>query len=154
MNVKEFLDDRGIAFDVVSVADSQDGRRVDVVGRSVARIVLLKADRGYTFVVGLVPAGAIVDLAKISAVMGGSKIELATRFDLETYCPDSEPGGLLPFGTHYGLRTLVDASLVDADDILFEGSTPGEVICMGFDDFQRIESPLVAGFAIRPEEVA
>ena len=158
MNAQEFLEDRGIEFDVIQCPDPYDPphQSQTVLGSdwNVAKTVLLKADHGYAYIVAILPARARADLAKISATMGGSKIEFATEFDIETYCPDSEYGALLPFGTHYALKTLVDESLVDAGRILFKGTSHQEAIRMRYEDFQRLESPLVADFAIRPEEVA
>jgi prolyl-tRNA editing enzyme YbaK/EbsC (Cys-tRNA(Pro) deacylase) len=50
---------------------------------------------------------------------------------------------LLPFGSQYGVKTIVDSSLANEDEFVFEGSTHQESIRMKFADFVRLESPLV-----------
>jgi Ala-tRNA(Pro) deacylase len=158
MKVQEFLLSRCVEFDVIGHPDTYNAQHLaetlHVSGLGVAKTVLLKADRGYAYIVAVLPASSRIDLAKISEALGGSQIELATEDDVEMHCPDCECGALTPFGTHYGMRTLVDESFVGSGKIIFEGNTHREAIRMRYEDFQRLESPLVADFAIEAKEIA
>jgi Ala-tRNA(Pro) deacylase len=82
----------------------------------------------------------------VSKLFGGSKVELATEFELQKHCPDCEFGVLPPFGSRYGAQTIVDTSLTEDEDIWFEGSTHEEAIRMKFAEFCRLEQPLIAPF--------
>jgi len=45
------------------------------------------------------------------------------------------------------MKTIVDEGLADDEEIVFEGNTHDEAIRMRFDEFRRLEEPLVAAFA-------
>ena len=55
---------------------------------------------------------------------------------------------LPPFGSRYGLKTIVDSTLAEDEVILFEGNTHHDAIRMKFDDYRRLENPVVASFAV------
>jgi hypothetical protein len=93
------------------------------------------------------PPAKTIDLSKASKLLGGSKLELGTEFDIEKHCPDCEFGVLPPFGSRYGMKTIVDTSLTEDEDIWFEGNTHDEAIRMKFAEFCRLEQPLIAPFA-------
>ena len=65
--------------------------------------------------------------------------------------PDCEMGTLPPFGSQYGMKTMVEESLTQDEVIVFEGNNHHEAIRMQFEDFQHIEEPLVAKFAVQPD---
>jgi Ala-tRNA(Pro) deacylase len=118
-----------------------------VRGEEVGKTVLLKADHGYAFVVAVLPATRRVDINRLSHALGGSRLEVATETDISQHCPDCELGVLPPFGSQYGMQTVVDASMSHHHDILFEGNTHHEAIRMRFADFRKLEEPLIADFA-------
>ncbi|MGE5754193.1 MAG: aminoacyl-tRNA deacylase, partial [Planctomycetaceae bacterium] len=60
---------------------------------------------------------------------------------------DCERGALPPFGSRYGLKTLVDESLTRDERIVFEGNTLHEAIRMSYRDYADLERPQVADFS-------
>ena len=158
MNVQDFLIDRQIEFDVIAHRDTYDAQHLaqtlHVSGGSVAKTVLLRADSGYAYLVAVLPASKQVDLSKVSAALGGSKIALATEAEIEEHCPDCQCGTLPPFGTQYAMKTIVDVSLAETDEIIFEGNNHHEAIRMQYADFKRVEAPLIADFAATPTSSA
>lgn len=48
------------------------------------------------------------------------------------------------------MKTIVEQSLADDEEIVFEGNTHHEAIRMKFEDFRRIEERLVASFEAEP----
>ncbi|MDP6060721.1 MAG: YbaK/EbsC family protein, partial [Pirellulaceae bacterium] len=142
MNVQEFLSDRQVAYDAISHRDAYDAQRLaqtlHTPGREVAKTVLLRADSGYTYIVAVLPATKTVDFDRVSAAFGGCKIELATELEIKQHCPDCEIGTLPPFGTQYAMKTLVEESLSDDEEIIFEGNNHHEAIRMRYEDFRRI----------------
>ena len=151
MKVPEFLKERHVDFDLIPHRDTYDAQRmaatIHVTGREVAKTVLLRADRGYAFVVAVLPANKSVDFELASELLGGSRLELATEVEIAQHCPDCEFGALPPFGSQYAMKTIVDESLLDEEELVFEGNTHHEAIRMKVEDFREIEQPLVGSFA-------
>jgi Ala-tRNA(Pro) deacylase len=97
--------------------------------------------------VAVLPATHHIDFALASEALGGSKLALATEVEIADHCPDCELGVLPPFGSQYGMKTIVDESLAKDEQIVFEGNTHHDAIRMKFRDFQQIEHPLIVRFA-------
>ena len=119
---------------------------IHVSGCEVAKTVLLRADDGMTYVVAVLPADKHIDLAEASKVVGDEQLHLATEVEIACHCPDCEVGALPPFGSHYGMKTLLDSCLLGQDEVVFEGNTHHESVRMSVEDFQRIEEPLTGSF--------
>jgi Ala-tRNA(Pro) deacylase len=153
MNVQTFLSDKQVAYDAITHRDTYDAQRLaqelQTPGQEIAKTVLLRADRGYKYVVAVLPATKTIDFEKVSAAFGGSKIELATEIEVMQHCPDCEMGTLPPFGTEYGMMTLVEESLTRDEEIIFEGNNHHEAIRMRYADYHAVEKPLVAQFAVQ-----
>ena len=151
MNVKDYLGEQGVPFEVLEHRPTYDASRlaqaVHVSGYEVAKTVLLRADGDYAHVVAVLPATHRVDLGKVSKALGGSRVELATEAELAKHCPDCEIGALPPFGWKYGMETLVDESLTADEHIVFESNFHCEAIRMTYEDFHRLAQPLVVAFA-------
>src|SRR5262249_5350423 len=147
MNVKAFLEERRVPFDVLMHEPTYDAQHmaqcVHVPGREVAKTVLLRANHGYKYIVAVLPATTMIDFERASKDLGGTELALATEIEMAEICPDCEMGALPPFGSQYGLKTVVDESLLADESIVFEGNTHAEAIRMKFTDFCDIEHPLV-----------
>jgi Ala-tRNA(Pro) deacylase len=151
MNVQQYLRTHSVQYDVIPHRSTYDAQRMaqtlHVPGREVAKTVLLRADQGFTYVVAVLPATMNVDLTAAGRALGGSKLELATEVEIQEHCPDCEMGVLPPFGSQYGMKTIVDKSLTEDEEIVFEGNSHQEAIRMKYSDFHHLEEPLVASFA-------
>jgi Ala-tRNA(Pro) deacylase len=147
MNVAEYLTTKKVAFKVLPHRETHDAQRLAqslrIPGRLVAKTVLLRANGGYTFIVAVLPATKNIDFARASAALGGSKLQLATETEVASHCPDCELGALPPFGSQYAMKTIVDESLTKDEEIVFEGNTHHDAIRMRFEDFCRVENPLI-----------
>jgi Ala-tRNA(Pro) deacylase len=156
MKLQEYLHDREIPFDVLHHEDTFDSQHlaeaVHVSGRQVAKTVLLRMDHGYQYAVAILPATHLIDLEAVERLLGGARMELATEYEIAQRCPDCETGVLPPFGSMYGLETVLDESLRNATQIVFEANTHQEAIRMAGADFLKLENPLVGDFA-RPRNV-
>ncbi|MGE3776602.1 MAG: aminoacyl-tRNA deacylase [Pirellulaceae bacterium] len=151
MNIEQFLQNHEVPFTVVSHPAAYDAQRLaqslHVPGKEVAKTVLLRANGGYTYVVAVLPATKHIDLHQASEALGGSKLVLATELEIAEHCPDCEFGVLPPFGSAYGMKTIVDESITLDEEIYFEANTHHDAICMKFKDFQEIEQPLILTIA-------
>lgn len=153
MDVKRFLDDKSVSYTVLPHQWSRGAVAVASAVHTqpghVAKPVLLHADHSYCDLVAIVPANAAIDFEKVSRMMGGADIQLATEQDVSDRCPDCERGVLPPFGSQYGMQTLVDESLAEQETIVIEGNCRTEAVQLLWEDFRRLENPLVGEFAIR-----
>jgi Ala-tRNA(Pro) deacylase len=147
MNVQEFLRQRHIPFEVLDHEPTFDAQHmahaVHAKGETVAKPVLLRADHGYRYVTAIVPASQKIDLEEAGRSLGQCELRLACEPEVSEVCPDCEFGILLPFGSQYGVQTLVDSSLAKNNEIVFEGNTHQQSIRMKFADFCQLESPLI-----------
>jgi Ala-tRNA(Pro) deacylase len=151
MKVHEYLNDRHVNFNVLPHDDTFDSQHlaeaVHVSGRQVAKTVLLRMDHGYRYAVAILPAPHVIDLEAVGEILGGARMELATEYEIGQRCPDCEMGVLPPFGSMYGLETVMDESLTHVEQLIFEANTHHEAIRMAAEDFMRLECPLIGNFA-------
>lgn len=152
MNVRDYLKQKQVPFEVIAHHDTYDAQHLaqsmHISGRLVAKTVLLRTEGEgeEDFVVAVLPANRNVDLDLAGDVLGAEYVELASERDLAQHCPDCEVGVLPPFGREYGMRTVVDVTLLEDEEIVFEGNTHHEAIRMKLDDYREIEGPLVGSF--------
>jgi Ala-tRNA(Pro) deacylase len=151
MKVHDYLNDRRVNFNVLPHDDTFDSQHlaeaVHVSGRQVAKTVLLRMDHGYRYAVAILPATHVIDLDALGEIVGGARMELATEYEIGQRCPDCEMGVLPPFGSMYGLETVMDESLGHVDQLVFEANSHHEAIRMASEDFLRLECPLIGNFA-------
>ena len=149
MNVQQFLSESGVAFEVLQHHPTYDAQRlaqaVDVRGDLVAKTVLLRVDGA--MVLAVLPATHLIDFSSIREVLDAGNVELASESDFDEWFPDCEVGALPPFGCQYGMTTIVDETLTRDEQIIFEGNSHDEAICMTFEDYCQLEGPLVGQFA-------
>jgi Ala-tRNA(Pro) deacylase len=153
MSMKHCLQRRHVPFEVIGHPEAFDAqhlaRALHTPGQQVAKTVLVRADHDYRYIVAVLPATHRIDFARLSEVLGGASVDLATEHEIAERCPDCELGVLPPFGSHYNAETIVDESLTHEEHISFEGDSHTEVIRMKYSAYYDYEHPLVARFAYR-----
>jgi Ala-tRNA(Pro) deacylase len=151
MRVPLFLADNRVAFETLYHAPAYTAQRraryLHIPGRQLVKSVLLRAPAGY--LVAVLPADARVDLAALGQTLGGP-VRLASAEEIPEVFRDCEWGALSPFGSLYGLATVLDNALDPEMVILFEGHSHAEAIRMRCGDFERLERPRRLRFARRP----
>lgn len=152
MQVQEFLNQKNVAFEALEHEPTYDAQHmaqaVHVSGHEVAKTVLLRTGEADEFVVAVLPADEHVDFDKVTRALGCGDVDLADEREIAARCQDCEVGALPPFGSQYGMRTLVDVSLTHDEEIVFEGNTHREAIRMTFEDFRKLEQPVVESFIL------
>jgi Ala-tRNA(Pro) deacylase len=151
MRVPSFLADHRVPFETLYHAPAYTAQRrakyLHVPGRQLVKAVLLRAPAGHLLAV--LPADARVDLAALEGALGGP-VRLAPAEEIPELFRDCEWGGLTPFGSLYGLTTVLDEALDPEALIVFEGHSHAEAIRMRCRDFERLERPRRLRFAARP----
>ena len=152
MRVPEFLREQEVAFETVlhppAFTAQRRAQHLHVPGRHLAKCVLLKGPEGH--VLAVLPATHQVDLTALAGALGGA-VRLAAHEEIAALFRDCEWGVLSPFGTLYGLPTLLDDSIDPAEVIVFEAHMHAVTIRMSCRDFERLERPRRLAFARRQE---
>lgn len=151
MNVQEYLRRRNIPFAVIEHRPTYDAQHMAAAlhspGKEVAKTVLLRSDAASSYVVVILPATHNIRLDEANKALGYNDLELATELEISEHFPDFETGAVPPFGSQYGMATLVDESLTADDEIVFEGNNHGEAIRMKYKAFHQLEEPTVGTFS-------
>lgn len=149
MTIREFLQGRHVAFEVLlhrpSPSAAHRAQSVHVTGGRVAKGVLVRA--GGAYVLAVLPATHRVDLERLGATVRATGLEIATEDEVEAVFLDCERGAIPPFGSCYGIKTIVDASLAAGSEIVIDANVRHEGIRMKFRDFENVENPAKARFA-------
>ncbi|MBW3542656.1 MAG: YbaK/EbsC family protein [Planctomycetes bacterium] len=149
MRIEEFLREQKVPFDVLhhrTTYTAQDtAHSLHVPGDNLAKTVVLNVDGEH--VLAVLPATHAIDFDSLRQALSARSVELAPEDELSTLFDDCELGAVPPFGSQYGLPTLVDKPLCEDEHIVFDGNTHGEAIYMRYHDFEKIEHPRVAAFS-------
>jgi Ala-tRNA(Pro) deacylase len=147
--VQEFLRRSNVSYSVfphVPAYTAQEEAAVThVPGRDWAKAVICFADGEP--IMAVVPADLAVDLGRLLILAGAETLRLATEHELEWLFPDCERGAMPPLGSLYKQRTFVDSALAEEDQIVFNGGTHGDAVCMRYDDFAMLNKPVVGQLA-------
>jgi Ala-tRNA(Pro) deacylase len=150
MRVPLYLREQEVPFETLLHAPAftaqKRAHRLHVPGKLLAKSVLLAGPTGY--VLAVLPATCRVDLPAVAAAVGGP-VRLARADEVAEVFRDCEWGVLSPFGTLYGLPTLLDASFEPDTIIVFEAHLHAITIRMRCRDLERLERPRRLAFARR-----
>lgn len=116
-----------------------------VPGRHVAKAVLVRS--GQDYVLAVLPATHRIDLDRLGQCLHAADLRIAGEEEIERVFVDCERGAIPPFGRAYGLKTIVDASLAGASEIIIEGNLRHEGMRLRYRDYEEIEHPIRARFA-------
>jgi Ala-tRNA(Pro) deacylase len=148
MRVPEILNEQQVPYELIVHAPAYTSRRrarfLHIPGKYLAKCVLLARPRG--FVLAVLPATHQVDLDRLSLTFE-QPIRLATDLEIADIFRDCEWGVLMPFGTLYGIPTLLDEELDPDSHIVFEAHFHAITIRMSCRDFERLEKPRRLRFA-------
>jgi Ala-tRNA(Pro) deacylase len=145
MKLETMLEDRHIDFEKHTHPPAYTAQRLadveHVSGYMVAKPVVVKGRTGY--VICVLPAPKQLDLDLVADILGDPDIRLASESEMAELFPDCELGAEPPVGSLYGMRTLMDTSLRDADQIVMQAGTHTEAIKTRRADWERLCDPII-----------
>lgn len=148
MSVPPILTDSHIPYQVLvhppAFTAQKRAKYLHVPGSEVAKCVLLKGPAGS--VLAVLPATRHIDTEELGQRLG-CPLRLATEREIAEVFRDCEWGVVAPFGTRYGVRTILDESLAADAWIVFELNTHTEAVRMRCRDFEELERPERLRFA-------
>jgi Ala-tRNA(Pro) deacylase len=139
--LKEMLDAQGVTYEVIphdhTERAAEEAAALGVSVEAVAKTLVLTVPDGY--VRAVLPASARLDLHKVREIVGASskKVHLASEGDLERDFPEFELGAVPPVG---GRRdpVLVDRTITELEELVFEAGNHDESVRLRFEDLERL----------------
>lgn len=149
MKLEEFLSQRHIPFERLPHPPAYTADRVaqvlHVPGKEMAKSVLLHV--GDHYVLAILPASRRLNMDRLRKHFEGQLVQLASEEEMDKLFPDCERGSMPPFGSFYNLNTIVDESLAEDEEIVFEAQSHSEALRMRYSDFEALEHPQKGRFA-------
>ena len=147
-----YLDSNKVEYQVVEHDPAFSAHEVAVTTHipdsEIAKAVLLHI--GDHFWMAVLRADQRINQQLIKRTFGAKHVCLAHEEDLAVRFPDCQLGAMPPFGNLYGIPVLVEESLAEDEEILFNACTHTKAVRMKFRDFRRLVKPAIAGFAETP----
>ncbi len=116
-----------------------------VPGRQLAKCVLINTNNGP--VLAVLPAVYLVDLKKLKSQLGAKTATIGKEADIKQRFPDIEVGAMSPFGNLYQVPVIVDRSLSESDQIVFNAGSHTDTIKMAYKDFAGLVKPKAGAFS-------
>ncbi len=116
--------------------------------RELAKAILVSVDGRFWMTV--LRTDHRVNTQMIKRAFGAKQVHLAHEEDLKSLFPDCQIGAMPPLGNLYGLPVMVDESLAEDEEIVFNACTHTRVIRMKFKDFKGLVKPVILQFAESP----
>jgi Ala-tRNA(Pro) deacylase len=145
MTLPDFLDLQGVPYRLSthrSTFTSQDLAAAEhVSGRKVVKPVVVEADG--RFVLCALPACRKLDMSSLKQTLNAADVHLVEERTLNRLFPGCDLGAEPPIGNMYGLPTLLDESLIGAEEVTFQAGTHEDAVTMRFTDYRRVANARV-----------
>jgi Ala-tRNA(Pro) deacylase len=125
---------------------------VHVTGHRVAKSVIVEADGDHW--IAVLPADRQVNLEDLADAISASEARLADESEFDQQFPGCEVGAEPPFGKLFNLPVVCDEGLARDQTVVFRAGSHSEALEMEFEDYARLERPLIGSFARPLGEVA
>jgi Ala-tRNA(Pro) deacylase len=147
MSILDYLNEQGVDFTVRHHDEfytaQEEAAAQHVPGQLFAKTVVVKAEADFVMLV--LPASRRVDLDCMEQLLG-TEVRLATEAELVDVFVDCPLGAEPPFGSRYGMRTIVDSHFAKQETIAIRACSHTEVVLLSYADYARLERPEVACF--------
>lgn len=139
IKLKQYLDEAGAEYDTLLHGDtqtaSQNAQVAQVPADCVAKSVVMRDGDG--FLLAVLPSNRRIDLAALEEKLD-QPLSLAGELETRDLFNDCYTGAIPPVGAAYGVRTLLDESLDDKEEIWFEGGDHRTLVHLAGDEFSRL----------------
>jgi Ala-tRNA(Pro) deacylase len=153
----KYLNLTGVHYQVISHVPAFSAHSVALAAHipdsELAKTLLLRADEQYWMAV--LRGDHHLNQKLVKHALEAKHVSLATEEELSVFFPDCEVGAMPPFGKLYALPVVVDKSLAEDEDIVFNACTHSQSVKMKFADYEHLVRPITAEIAQRlqvPEE--
>lgn len=117
-----------------------------VHGMNVAKPVIVYADgRYYMCVLG---ACCNINFEALKSVLEVEAVRLATEDELGVLFPGCEVGAEPPFGSFFGMPTILDDRMENDEFIVFQSGKHDEAMRIDMKDYLKVEAPRIFSFSV------
>lgn len=145
MKLEALLEEEHVGFEKHTHPPTYTAQRLadveHVSGYMVAKPVVVRGRTG--FAICVLPAPKQLDVERVCDILGDPDVRLATESEMAELFPDCELGAEPPFGSMFGMRTIMDTSLQEGDYILMQAGTHTEAIKIKRADWERLCNPII-----------
>ncbi len=138
--VTGFMDKRDVEYETIGHAycftSGESAEQAQLPRGRVAKGVLFCDEDDY--VLAVVPASARVDQKALRALLGERNLQLADEDEVALLFPDCELGAIPALGHAFGVGTVVDDSLLEQEEVYFEGGDHEHLVHVSGRAFQRL----------------
>ncbi len=149
--LRTFLDSHLIKYFIISHSPAYTAQEIaasaHVPGKELAKTVMVTIDGRLAMAV--LPASGKLDFQKLGQAASSSDVLLASEDDFADMFPGCEVGAMPPFGNLYGMKTYVDDTLAEDDEIVFNAGDHTELLRLSFKDYDRLVHPVIADLVKR-----
>jgi Ala-tRNA(Pro) deacylase len=148
MDMRKILRDMGVRFNWSHHERAYTAQKLarleHVSGKRVVKPVVVNADG--RFVLCALPANYYVDLERLRQDLHAEKARLADEPEFVSLFADCELGAEPPIGRLFGMKTMVDESLMNQKDLTFQAGTHEDAVTMSVEDYVRLAEPVIGHF--------
>ena len=150
--LRDYLDSQHVKYEwlhhALAFPAQEVAHTLHVAGKHFAKAVVLQADG--RALMAVLPASHRLNLRELKAEIAAKQVEMLPEDELTKLCPDCELGAFPPFGGLYGVDTLVDRSLAQSEEIVFNAGSHTDAVRMKYADYANVAKPRVASFGELP----
>ena len=150
----KYLNLTGVQYQILSHVPAFSAHSVALAARvpdsELAKTLLVRADEQYWMAV--LRADHHLNQKSLKHALEAKHVSLATEEELGVFFPDCEVGAMPPFGKLYALPVIVDKTLAEDEEIVFNACSHTQSVKMKFEDYARLVRPIIAEFAQRVRE--
>ena len=144
--IKKILDEKGIKYSTkhhesVYTSEQAAAVRGDSLKQG-AKAMIVKTDK--EFVLAVLSAEKKIDSKKLKKILHSKNTSFADVVKVKVL---DWPGSVPPFGSVIGLKTYVDKSLLENEEISFNAGSLTDSIKMRLKDYLSVENPTVEDFS-------
>jgi len=153
--IKSMLERRGVAYEElrhrVAFTAQEVAQSEHVSGHCLAKVVVVVADGRPIELI--LPASRRVVLERVRKLLGADAIRLASEAEMERIFSDCETGAIPPLRHWKDVTVLMDASMSNARELVFQAGTHEDAIRLKFQDWLALVKPRVEFFT-EPEHAS
>ncbi len=146
--IKDMLERRGVAYEErhhrVAFTAQEVAQSEHVSGDCLAKVVVVIADGRPVELI--LPASRRVVLDRVRTLVAAAAVRLASEAEMEWIFTDCETGAIPPLRHWKDVTVLMDASMSNARDLVFQAGTHQDAVRLKFQDWLELVNPRVEFF--------
>jgi Ala-tRNA(Pro) deacylase len=146
--IKDMLEKRGVAYEElhhpVAFTAQEVAQSEHVSGENLAKVVVVLADGQPVELI--LPASRRVVLDRVRGLLGANNVRLASEAEMDKIFTDCETGAIAPLRRWKDVTVLMDASMSNSRDLVFQAGTHEDAIRLKFNDWLALVNPRVECF--------